>query len=190
MKFYAVAVGRVPGIYTSWPEAQKQIHGYSGAKYKSFSEKSQAETYMKLFVHRDEEKKEDRHIIYTDGSAVNGTAGAAAVSLEKKLVYYGRPSGEQTNNRGELSGIRLALCFEGSLLIYSDSEYAIGVITGSLAAKKNLDLIEIIRKEMAGRDIVFRKVLAHSGVEGNELADHYADKGRSLSEGTIVQEKL
>ena len=36
MKFYAVAIGRVPGIYTTWAEAQDQTRGYGGANFKSF----------------------------------------------------------------------------------------------------------------------------------------------------------
>ena len=36
--FYAVAVGRVPGVYLEWEgenEAQAQVKGHSGAKYKN-----------------------------------------------------------------------------------------------------------------------------------------------------------
>ena len=42
-KFYVIWVGREPGIYTDWPTAQKQIMKFSGAKYKSFPSKAEAE---------------------------------------------------------------------------------------------------------------------------------------------------
>lgn len=42
-KFYVIWVGREPGIYTDWPTAQKQIIKFSGAKYKSFPTKAEAE---------------------------------------------------------------------------------------------------------------------------------------------------
>ena len=42
-KFYVIWVGREPGIYTDWPTAQKQIMKFSGAKYKSFPTKAEAE---------------------------------------------------------------------------------------------------------------------------------------------------
>ncbi len=35
-KAYVVWAGFKPGIYTSWPECQKQVSGFSGAKYKGF----------------------------------------------------------------------------------------------------------------------------------------------------------
>ena len=35
-KFYAVRKGKTPGIYTSWDLCRAQVHGFSGAEYKSF----------------------------------------------------------------------------------------------------------------------------------------------------------
>lgn len=45
-KYYAVQVGRIPGIYCTWDECKAQIEGVSGAKYKSFSSLEEAERYM------------------------------------------------------------------------------------------------------------------------------------------------
>ena len=45
-KFYAVRKGKVPGIYTTWPETQEQTQGFSGAEYKSFKTKDEAEDYL------------------------------------------------------------------------------------------------------------------------------------------------
>lgn len=45
-KYYAVAVGRVPGIYRDWASAKLQIDGYSGALFKSFYSEAEANTYM------------------------------------------------------------------------------------------------------------------------------------------------
>jgi len=42
-KFYVVWQGHEPGVYKSWADCQKQINGFSGAKYKSFGSLSQAE---------------------------------------------------------------------------------------------------------------------------------------------------
>lgn len=35
-KYYAVKQGKVPGVYLTWEECKTQVHGYSGAVYKSF----------------------------------------------------------------------------------------------------------------------------------------------------------
>lgn len=46
-KFYAVAVGRKPGIYLTWAECQKQVNGFPGNKFKSFTLRGDAEAYIK-----------------------------------------------------------------------------------------------------------------------------------------------
>lgn len=46
-KFYAVQNGRVPGVYLTWDECKKQVDGYSGASYKSFPTREEAENYVK-----------------------------------------------------------------------------------------------------------------------------------------------
>lgn len=45
-KFYAVRVGRHPGIYRTWPETQKQVSGFPGAQYKSFPTADAAQAFM------------------------------------------------------------------------------------------------------------------------------------------------
>lgn len=45
-KYYAVRVGKVPGIYNTWEECKAQIDGVSGAVYKSFSSLEEAERYI------------------------------------------------------------------------------------------------------------------------------------------------
>lgn len=45
-KFYAVKVGRTPGIYNSWDDCKAQVDGYGGAIYKSFKTAGEAAEYM------------------------------------------------------------------------------------------------------------------------------------------------
>lgn len=46
MSFYAVAVGKRTGIFTSWAECQDQTKGISGAVYKKFSSESEAKVFI------------------------------------------------------------------------------------------------------------------------------------------------
>lgn len=46
-KLYAVRAGVTPGIYTTWGEAEAQVKGFQGAEFKSFTELSDAEAFMK-----------------------------------------------------------------------------------------------------------------------------------------------
>ncbi len=45
-KFYAVRKGLTPGIYTSWEECRRNVSGYSGAEYKGFVTREQAEAWI------------------------------------------------------------------------------------------------------------------------------------------------
>jgi len=45
-RFYGVQSGRVPGVYTDWSEAEKQIKGVTKPKVKAFSTKAEAEAFV------------------------------------------------------------------------------------------------------------------------------------------------
>lgn len=45
-KFYAVRVGRHPGIYEDWVHAKLQVHKYSGAEFKGFTDRDGAEAWL------------------------------------------------------------------------------------------------------------------------------------------------
>jgi ribonuclease HI len=45
-KFYAVAIGRTPGVYESWPECERQTKGFRGARFKSFPTKILAHAFI------------------------------------------------------------------------------------------------------------------------------------------------
>lgn len=45
-KYYAVKIGKIPGIYGSWAECQEQISGFPGAVYKGFALKEEAEEFL------------------------------------------------------------------------------------------------------------------------------------------------
>ena len=44
-KFYAVAIGRKPGIYLTWPECQDQVSGYPKAQFAAFETMDKAVEY-------------------------------------------------------------------------------------------------------------------------------------------------
>ncbi|WP_251440953.1 ribonuclease H1 domain-containing protein [Veillonella intestinalis] len=45
-KYYAVKEGRVRGIFDSWAACERQVKGYGGAIYKSFTSRQDAEDFM------------------------------------------------------------------------------------------------------------------------------------------------
>lgn len=48
-RYYAVAVGNKPGIYTEWPAAQAAYTGVKAPKYKKFDTKQEAEEWLRTF---------------------------------------------------------------------------------------------------------------------------------------------
>ncbi len=46
MNYYAVKTGRTVGVFDSWAACQESINGFSGAVYKSFKTKEEAQAYL------------------------------------------------------------------------------------------------------------------------------------------------
>ncbi|XP_047038255.1 ribonuclease H1-like [Helicoverpa zea] len=46
MPFYAVAKGRTPGIFMSWPDCEAQVKGFPGARYKKFDTINGAQDFI------------------------------------------------------------------------------------------------------------------------------------------------
>jgi ribonuclease HI len=129
-------------------------------------------------------------IAYTDGACIGnpGPAGSGAlVQLpDGRCGQASRSLGLATNNVGELDAIGLALDLmeeagveEGeTVVIYSDSNYARGVLTLGWKAKANRTLILELRERLASwTALEIRWVPGHEGVDGNEQADGLAGEG-------------
>ncbi len=120
--------------------------------------------------------------IYTDGASSGnpGPSGSGVVMLygehRKELSRY---LGNTTNNVAELTAIQMALerlkTTTKAVVIYTDSSYALGVLTKGWKAKKNRSLIEKIKKQMKSfKALSFIKVAGHAGIPENERADQLA----------------
>src|SRR5436190_16155168 len=133
-KFYAVLKGRNPGIYTTWSDTKTQVTGFSGAIYKGFKTKIEAEEFINsstLTVKHDKPKEiSDKTIIYTDGSCKDKLCGFGIVMLSpnhEKYTYYGKVplsafdnmKKDQFNDVAELYAIYASLTLiEGDAILY------------------------------------------------------------------------
>ena len=124
----------------------------------------------------------DHIAVYTDGASL-GNPGPAGVGVvikkEDSIKEISEYIGSTTNNVAELTAVLRALeALKGTdrtVVIYSDSSYAIGVLSMGWKAKSNQDLISRIQGHMSRFDnLSFQKVEGHAGVEFNEMADALA----------------
>ncbi len=127
---------------------------------------------------------------FTDG-ACTGNPGPAGAGLHVKfpdgrVVERHKALGFATNNVGELAAIEMALdeldvaAVEpgAAVVIFSDSQYAKGVLTQGWKAKANVELITAIRTRLRSRPgATLQWVAGHVGLAENERADALARKG-------------
>ena len=137
-------------------------------------------------------------VVYTDGGASPnpGPAGSGVLLIyEGNILELWDYLGHSTNNIAELHAVHMALLQikDKSLpiLLYSDSQYAIDVLTGAKKAKKNQDLIAEIQSEMAKcSKLTLLKVRAHVGIAHNEHVDKLVAKARDTRQSGSRRSKL
>lgn len=194
--YYGVKGGRNPGIYNTWTECENEVKGYKGAKYKKFKTFEEARD----FVESNEDKsddlliknmKDDEIVAYVDGSfsleLSSYSYGVVIFTKEGKETLSGKSNNlgflEMRNVAGELRAAMEAMKYalsNGKRILYLHYDYK-GIEEwakgkwktnkmGTQAYKEYYDSIKDVL------DVVFIKVLAHSGVKYNEEADELAKK--------------
>ena len=129
-------------------------------------------------------------VVYTDGGASPnpGPAGSGVLLIfEGHMLELWDYLPHSTNNVAELHAVHMALRQIKNkslpILLYSDSQYAIDVLTGAKKAKKNQDLIAEIQSEMAKcSKLSLLKVRAHVGIAHNEHVDKLVAKARDTKQ--------
>jgi ribonuclease HI len=120
--------------------------------------------------------------VWTDGACTGnpGPAGIGVVVIDgKDRQEASEFLGEGTNNIAELTaierGLELVRDPKRPVLVYSDSAYAIGLLSKNWKAKANVELVARIRAQLPRfADLRFVKVPGHAGVPENERCDELA----------------
>lgn len=129
-----------------------------------------------------EAERKETLLIYTDG-ACSGNPGPAGIGVvmrykdnHKEISRY---IGQGTNNIAELEAIKAGLLAVKNrdlpVIVFTDSSYALGLMTQGWKAKLNVELVEEIRALVAAfKKLRFVKVKGHAGDPDNERADRLA----------------
>ena len=173
-KYYAVRVGKVPGIYQTWDECKKNVHGFPAAEYKSFMSMEEAKAYMgreavqeingKTGSGNMEDVMPDNDYAFVDGSfnIATGVYGEILGSMAavKKAIELG------------LKDISIFYDYAGI------KAWAVGEWKRN--KKGTIEYYNYITSVRDSINIRFVKVRGHSGVEGNEEADRLAKRAVGL----------
>jgi ribonuclease HI len=158
-KFFVVWEGKEPGIYRSWEECKRQIHGYGGAIYKGFATEAEAREAMVSpcwdYIGKNAKPKkpstEDVARVGTpnfDSLSVDAACSGNPGLMEYRGVYT--KTGEEvfrqgpfkngTNNIGEflalVHGLALLKQKGSPLPVYTDSITAIAWVRAKKAKTK------------------------------------------------------
>ena len=191
MKYYAVKNGREIGIYTDWESCRAQVEGFSGAEYKSFSKKSDAEDYLK----GEQQTVFGETVAYVDGSFNIKTGeysfGAVIFSAEKAEEFSEKFSdskmAEMRNVAGEIKGAEFVMryCVEKgikSVKIVYDYMGIEAWATGRWKTnKEGTSAYKAYYDSIKDRlSVEFLKVKGHSGDKYNDRADALAKEALGI----------
>ena len=146
--YYAVAIGKHPGIYTDWANCFMNISGYSNAKFKKCKTKEDALHFLSIHIQNpppqniNSSNSKIPFYIYTDGSCSNNGRKNAKAGIG---IYFGKKdprntserfTNKPTNQRAELYAIIKAITLltqeeikTKKIIIYTDSQYSIHCVT-------------------------------------------------------------
>jgi ribonuclease HI len=174
-KFFVVWEGKEPGIYRSWEECKRQIHGFEGARFKGFSTEAEAREAMVSpcwdYIGKNAiVKKPSAEEIAKYGvpnfeslsvdAACSGNPGAmeyrGVYSKTGQEIFRQGPFKRGTNNIGEFLALVHGLAFlkqkNSPLPLYTDSETALAWLKAKKARTKlekddsNTELFDLVRR--------------------------------------------
>lgn len=205
MKYYAVYRGKsgAPKIFTSWDECKKEVIGFKGAIYKSFTNEKDAISFIALNSEgkinekcSETEESEKGLFIYVDGSFAvdkgNYSYGLVAVN-DGEIIYKDKGQGDDKeaiplrNVSGEVLGAKMAVEFaikNGFNEVTIAYDYQ-GVESWALGTWKRNNKItaeynDFMQNKMKQIKVKFKKIKGHSGNKYNDLADKLAKEALGI----------
>lgn len=201
-KYYAVRIGKTPGIYYTWDDCKAQVEGYKGAVYKGFASIEEADAFINLdasvSVKADDlsDIPKGTVVAYVDGSfsvETNEYGYGAVIFCDNEEIHLSGKGSEEymismRNVAGEIIGSRTAMEFAiekkcTKLIIYHDYEGIAKWCQGLWKTNKQgtTEYKEYYDSIKSLINIEFVKVKGHSGDKYNELADKLAKESIGIN---------
>ena len=190
-KYYAVRVGKVPGVYQTWEECKKNVHGFPAPEYKSFMSIEEANAYMgreavqeingKTGSGNMEDVMPDNDYAFVDGSFNDGVRyELSGNGSDKEMASMRNVAGEILGSMAAVKkAIELGLKDISIFYDYAGIKaWAVGEWKRN--KKGTIEYYNYITSVRDSINIRFVKVRGHSGVEGNEEADRLAKRAVGL----------
>ncbi|GAU78295.1 viroplasmin family protein [Fusibacter sp. 3D3] len=191
--------GRKTGIFNTWAECKRQIDGFSGAIYKSFSNYEEAENYIDMSKHQFNKDTNWEVESYVDGSYSENLkmySYGCLIFINGETIELSEAQNataliEMRNVAGEILGAQKAIEWaykngHKSIKIFYDYEGIEKWANGEWAATKigTKEYQHFIHNFRQKLDIGFEKVKAHSGNIFNEQADNLAKQALLIFENS------
>lgn len=208
-KYYAVRNGRSTGVFLTWAECQKQVTGFPGAVFKSFTTIEEAEAFVSEQTLRWQtkaeeedrlleifEKEPDALVAYVDGSynVADGSFSYGMVlihgGIEQSFCqrFEDEELATMRNVAGEIKGAEAAMRYAvahgfSKLYIYHDYEGIARWCKGEWKANKDgTKAYKAYYDSICDiLQVMFVKVAAHTGDKYNEIADKLAKQALGIS---------
>jgi ribonuclease HI len=103
-KFYAVKIGKVPGIYSTWDACKAMVDGFPGAVYKSFKTRAEAEAFVGGAA-RVNAGTAKRSAVAAPGAQQPGTGTNPAVGATEEKPAPDRPYAFVDGSFNSVSGV-------------------------------------------------------------------------------------
>lgn len=222
--FYAVQIGRVPGVYTTWDECKAQVDGYPNSKYQKFKTEAEANAFVGGLV--------AKKTTAVESLANQTTSVASTKEIEGPYAFVDGSFNPATNVYGYggfvcVNGRKFPVTGHGNDAELASMRNVAGEIAGAMAAVKKAEELklreltilydyrgieqwaipagqpghwkttkqgtreyaEFMSDENRLTKVRFEKVAAHTGIEGNEMADVMAKHAVGIAL-TPTQQKL
>jgi ribonuclease HI len=216
MPFYGVYNGRNGNrVYQTWDEADVDIRGMRGVKYKKFINEEDAKYFAQTGEQRSIKAKFGEILVWTDGSFMptqkGGYVGGAGIYIlchdQAPLTISAPFVLQPTSNRCELYAFIRAMeeleqrgHTQSKITVFTDSKYTQKNFTENLTrwmwsgklpeAIKNQDLwLTIYQQSRKFKDLTVEYTAGHKGNKENELVDKLAKEAAfsQITNGDGVQ---